>query len=903
MVRGRSALRAVLACAVVVWIGLATVAHCAEPAPVDARVPHRIFAGSRYAIDEILARPYDSDVPLGCTGGRIWASSPQGWAFRDDVHWIDATEFKAFDLEIRDQLGLLAPATATYFPSDIHYQGTVRREMTGRASFTFALDRVDNPLSRPFSPDKRWTSWSSGQRRDWYEVDLGMPRRLAGFDLHFFDDAPAGACRPPRSWVTQYFDGRAGTWSRIDPTRVFPERTRPGENRVRFEPVRSTRFRFVFEHAGDHFYTGLYGVVPIDADPAAGQRPACPLEFSADKFITASDALVSIVRVHNPTGQVHTIYVDPVIDCDDALESWHVETRWPASGPAASTATGHEPRSLSLWFRQDLKGSAVRALFRYAVVDDPPVPLRVSGGGPASDLRAGVFAKPRLCAANPDAFQAFGHRIKPGETKVFKAALELRLPGEPSRIDSLVRPATDRKIAIDPEEQDARDPVAMQVKDFQDWYDANIPYFECSDPWLRTMYYHRAYVLRKNMLDPTPAGPAGGQYTDWISSTAWDGHLVQPDRAFLSQVVDKLARNVRGWQKECDPDGDGLLAVDSHWWTGMEYQPSFFYFSDFKVSKNFDQPTHQVSLERVDLTAYNYGNALAVGRIYHALGDHKKAEEFDTLAASIASAVMAKMWRNEHHFFYSLRAHDDAVALVKEVIGVYPFYFGMVPWGRGYESAWSAIIDPKQFWSPWPVASASRECPAYSQTGWPGDGRAAGCMWNGPTWPHANALVMTAMARTLRAARDQHVVAAPLRPEHLWTLFWSFTKAQYRDQDIHHPWTGEFYNGDTGAWKTAERDYNHSTWLDVLIPDLLGLVPRDDDVLEVDPLLPENALSHFLLDGQRYHGHDVAIVWDAPLRGSADHFGDGRKGLDVYLDGKLAASSDRLSRLTVRMME
>ena len=147
----------------------------------------------------------------------------------------------------------------------------------------------------------------------------------------------------------------------------------------------------------------------------------------------------------------------------------------------------------------------------------------------------------------------------------------------------------------------------------------------------------------------------------------------------------------------------------------------------------------------------------------------------------------------------SLKADDKAVADVKEVIGVYPFYFGMVPWGKGYESAWSSIIDPKQFWTKWPVASASRECPAYSQQNWPGDGRAAGCMWNGPTWPHANSLVMTAMARTLRATRDQKVSGSPLKREHLWELFSSFTKAQFRNQDLLYPWTGEFYNGDTGA--------------------------------------------------------------------------------------------------------
>jgi hypothetical protein len=151
------------------------------------------------------------------------------------------------------------------------------------------------------------------------------------------------------------------------------------------------------------------------------------------------------------------------------------------------------------------------------------------------------------------------------------------------------------------------------------------------------------------------------------------------------------------------------------------------------------------------------------------------------------------------------------------------------------------------------------------------------------------------MARTLReyAAPD-----APLHRTHYYELFRSFTLAQYRNQDPCLPWTGEFYHGDNGKWKTAERDYNHSTWLDLLIAEVLGLVPRPDATLEVDPLLPPGALSYFLLDGQRYRGHDVTIVWDDPAC-EADRFSDGRHGLDVYVDRKLVGSSKKLERITV----
>src|SRR5262249_25910026 len=346
------------------------------------------------------------------------------------------------------------------------------------------------------------------------------------------------------------------------------------------------------------------------------------------------------------------------------------------------------------------------------------------------------FEKPSVDASN-NAFKLDGHPIPPGRAKVFKAALELLTPNQASKLDSVLKVTTSRNRIIRPDDQDTRDVLSAQVAAYQAWFDANVPYFDCSDPWVRKMYDHRAYVLRKNMLDPklgrmqwptqsegrwrstwypnvisygaghqvrearwlrdpkyweghlrtwaenekpdciypshvTHNGPSDGQYTDWITSTAWDGHLVHPDRGFLAQVVDKLAANVRGWQKVCDPDGDGLLLVDSHWWTGMEYQPSFFAFSDYKPSKDFDRPARPVSLERVDLTAYNYGNAVAVARIYRLLGQPDRAKEFEDLAAKIAGAVAKKMWRPEKRFFYSLRADAAAVADVKEVIGVYP---------------------------------------------------------------------------------------------------------------------------------------------------------------------------------------------------------------------------------------
>ncbi len=193
-------------------------------------------------IDEILSRPYGRDVPMGCTGDRVWASNPQGWAFGDDVHWLYLTNLKAFDLEIRDEQSLLAPARATYFPGHIHYEGIARKDMTASASFTYATDKVENPLSEPFEPGKRWTCWSSGKRQDWYAVEFATTRTLSGFNVHFFDDAPSGGL-PPSGILPSPVLRRAIPF--VEPRQIDQVVPRAAQGRGKPGPLRTRRIRAI----------------------------------------------------------------------------------------------------------------------------------------------------------------------------------------------------------------------------------------------------------------------------------------------------------------------------------------------------------------------------------------------------------------------------------------------------------------------------------------------------------------------------------------------------------------------------------------------------------------------------------------------------------------------------------
>ena len=116
-----------------------------------------------------------------------------------------------------------------------------------------------------------------------------------------------------------------------------------------------------------------------------------------------------------------------------------------------------------------------------------------------------------------------------------------------------------------------------------------------------------------------------------------------------------------------------------------------------------------------------------------------------------------------------------------------------------------------------------------------------------------------------------------------------------------HPDTGEWVTRQTlydrgSPNKDRGADYNHSTFCDLVITGLVGLTPRADEVLEIDPLLPDGAWEYFCLDNVRYHGQLLTVLYDE----SGTHYGQGA-GLHVYSHGKHIASAPSLGTLRVSL--
>lgn len=248
---------------------------------------------------------------------------------------------------------------------------------------------------------------------------------------------------------------------------------------------------------------------------------------------------------------------------------------------------------------------------------------------------------------------------------------------------------------------------------------------------------------------------------------------------------------------------------------------------------------------------------------------------------------------------------------VRELLGYTPWYFEL-PDAR-FGVAWKQLSDTNGFAAPFGLTTAERRHPDFALN-------YAGheCLWNGPVWPFATAQTLTALANYLN--RDPQPVIEKARYLELLGIYARSHRLQLDDGKV-VPWIDEDQNPLTGDWiartcilnwdkndhakwlkkgATSDRgkDYNHSTFCDLVINGLVGLRPRGDDLVEVHPLVPPDTWAWFCLDRVPYHGRLLTILWDQ----TGEKYGRGA-GLRVLADGEELASSKTLTQVTGKLLK
>lgn len=457
-----------------------------------------------------------------------------------------------------------------------------------------------------------------------------------------------------------------------------------------------------------------------------------------------------------------------------------------------------------------------------------------------------------------------------------------------------------------------------------DFLKDNIPLFDCPDKDINEIYYFRWWTYRKHIKE-TPAGfiiteflPSVGwsdkynsidcaaghhfhegrwladrrylddysifwfrkggeprRYSFWAAESLWARYLVTGDDRLIKELLPDLIANYEAWERE-HRDANGLFwQIDDR--DGMEVS----------LGGSGYRPT---------INSYMYGDARAIANIARLSGQKEVAANFMSKAAEIKRLVQEKLWDPEAQFFEVLpRGQNARWVGVREELGYTPWYFNLPDADKA--AAWSQIKDTNGFCAPFGPTTAEQRSSGF-RISYQGHE----CQWNGPSWPYATSVTLTALANLL-GHDDQNTVSR----NNYFDLLQTYTKSQHRRRHDGRvvPWIDEDINPTNGDWiartllkergsEIPERgkDYNHSTYCDLVISGLAGLRPRSDDIVEVNPLAPLS-WDYFCLDQVRYHGRWLTILWDK----TGEHYQKG-KGLRVLADGMEIAAAGSLERLT-----
>ena len=478
----------------------------------------------------------------------------------------------------------------------------------------------------------------------------------------------------------------------------------------------------------------------------------------------------------------------------------------------------------------------------------------------------------------------------------------------------------------------------------------NIPFFECPDNNLERTYYFRWWIYRKHIKET----PHGYIITEFLPDVTWGGPFNAISCAgsfhFMEGRWLKDTRYLRDygnfWLRHAGTcDFDSAQNFKGNKWVQAFGFPISYGLLQFHMvhpcrdylvdlleelivnyeelkAKRFTETGLYFSLDggllgdgmeygisgagvRPSANSYQYSQAKAISKIAAMKGDDELSARYEKESEVIAKNIMALLWDDQAKFFKTIRKDDIStgkLADARELIGYIPWFYGIPDKGKGYEEAWKQVVDVDGFCAQYGLTTAEQRHPDFkiSYTG-------HDCFWDGPVWPYATSQTLVAMANVLRdypqnmiSRKDYFNVLMCYARSHEIELAGGRV-VPWIDEN-QHPFTGEWIAravheaSDSGYWSEIPergKDYNHSSFNDLIITGLVGLRPRGDDTVVIDPLLSESTWEYFCLDKVPYHGRELTIVWDRT--GLIYNKGT---GLSLFADGRKIAGSKTLSKIS-----
>jgi hypothetical protein len=281
--------------------------------------------------------------------------------------------------------------------------------------------------------------------------------------------------------------------------------------------------------------------------------------------------------------------------------------------------------------------------------------------------------------------------------------------------------------------------------------------------------------------------------------------------------------------------------------------------------------TRDHRMATVDQSTYAYKNFLAAASLARQMGDAAAQNRYARMAEQTRIQILSVMWNPQDAFFYDVTPIIYRHARVKSVTGFYVF------WARIAEQSHLQMLEhlfnPATFWTEYPLPSLPLDYEKYAElqeTNW--------TYWNYFTWPRTTCHVVDGV---LWAAKTLDMALA----ENAALLFDRYTRMHFLNDDVRKPNIAERYDPHTAEPFFGNLDYNHSSWIDLVIQHVAGITPQESDEILIDPV--DMGWESFSLTNIRYRNHDIDIEYTRAL------------GIIIRVDGLVRAKSPRLRRIVI----
>lgn len=494
------------------------------------------------------------------------------------------------------------------------------------------------------------------------------------------------------------------------------------------------------------------------------------------------------------------------------------------------------------------------------------------------------------------------------------------------------------------------------------WFLANIPFLEIDDSEIQQIYFYRWKLYQAHLRD---IGAQGTVVTEFLDAVTWERkpwstlndsssfHLSEgrwlrhPD--LLDPFIDYLytgGGNDRHFSESIaaatwsrilvtgDPSPglrhlDAMQHVYNLWDDHLDRTRNLYWIeplldaTEYTISSTdasgagfTDHPSTDQNRNgftggfafRPSINSYQFANAEAIAHLASLAGQPAIAREFTARAERLRRATLDQLWNPALQHFTdryqrsTSTVHTGDFIRGRELVGFVPWFYKLPPTTDAtYTAAWQHILRPAELAGPFGLRTVEPTYPRYLEQ-YRYEGTAPECQWNGPSWPFQTSQLLTAMANLLNDYPQRTVTPA----DYLRLLRKYTHQHLLQTAGPAHPDLQEDYNPDTGrpiVGLPRSHHYNHSTYLDLIVAGLIGLRPRADNLLEVNPLLhdPQSSaadstrpIRYFCLEDLIYHGHSLTVLYD--LDGSHYHHG---RGLTLFLNGRRIAHADHVQKLTV----